>query len=219
MTSIVTRPGIAGRSPTHGSTGWSSTLIAVNDSGQLHIFDTGGPGYRALWPSWLKEIDKTVDDVETVFLTHAHWDHIGAFASFPNARYVIGRHELDWANGPGRSNPYIEPSLVDGLIGTARVDVVDDEQTIAGVTVVATPGHTPGHISYLIDDGKQARVFCGDAIKDPDELAGGDFAITEDTAQSSQSRSKLTQLMAQGATLLLGHGDWTDQHPSGSRAI
>ena len=201
-------PGIPGRSPTHGSKGWSSTLIVLEDSDTLSVFDTGGPGYRALWPHWLADIERTLGDVTNVFLTHSHWDHVGAFASFPNARIFIGRNELDWASGPGRTNPYVEPNLVDGLIRSGRAETVDDGDRIGFVSVVATPGHTPGHVSYSIDDGNNGLTFVGDAIKDGGELHGGPFSITEDPPASAASRTRLLRLRDQGAHLLLGHDGW-----------
>ena len=204
----VAHAGVPGRSTSHGSKGWSSTLVILEESATLSVFDTGGPGYRALWPEWLAEIDRTAEDVHYVFLTHSHWDHVGAVASFSNARIFISRDELDWARGPGRSNPYVEPMLIDGLIRSGRVEAVHHGDRIGAVTVVATPGHTPGHVSYHIEDNGEGMTFVGDAIKDTAELGGGPFSITENPAASAESRVVLLKLRDRGARMLLGHDGW-----------
>jgi len=205
---VAAHPGVPGRSKTLGSSGWSSTLVILEESGTLSVFDTGGPGYRAMWPLWLADVGRTVEDVAQVFLTHSHWDHMGAFASFPSARIFIGRDELEWAAGAGRSNPYVEPTLVDGLVCSGRAEAVRDGDRIGAVAVIATPGHTPGHLSYTIDAGGNRLAFVGDAVKDEAELDGGPFSITEDAAASARSRTRLLELEQKGACLFLGHSGW-----------
>jgi N-acyl homoserine lactone hydrolase len=200
--------GIPARSDTHGSLGWSSALALATADGVL-LFDTGGPGYRAMWDAWLGRNRLSRDDVTSVYLTHSHWDHLGSAAWFPNASYVISRDEVDWARGAGRDDPYVEPFLLAGLLATGRVHDIAGDERVGPVYAIRTPGHTPGHLSYQFDapDGSP-RIFVGDALKYRSEFEGGAFGITSDPGKSDESRRALRTRWADGAALLFGHDGW-----------
>jgi glyoxylase-like metal-dependent hydrolase (beta-lactamase superfamily II) len=98
--------------------------------------------------------------VDTVVYTHLHLDHINASArpegdtwvlTFPNARFLV--REPEWHHWAGKNDPAgmyteTEESLRD------RVELFDSDQTVApGVSLLSTPGHTPGHNSVVISLG------------------------------------------------------------------
>jgi glyoxylase-like metal-dependent hydrolase (beta-lactamase superfamily II) len=115
------------------------------------------------------------ESVDTVILTHLHFDHVGGatfrddsgtHATFPRARHVVQRTELRDARSPHERNrasyfsENIDPLVKDGLF-----EEVDGEREVApGVRVVPTPGHTEGHQSVLVEAGDRAAFFCGDVI-------------------------------------------------------
>jgi glyoxylase-like metal-dependent hydrolase (beta-lactamase superfamily II) len=105
--------------------------------------------------------------VDTVVLTHLHTDHIGwavdgGVPYFPNASYLIGRADVD---AIGRLNPGVASWLLDPLRRAGQLSTVDgDRRLAAGVRLVATPGHTPGHQSVLLTSGDEPVLFTGDLL-------------------------------------------------------
>ncbi|WP_169582070.1 MULTISPECIES: MBL fold metallo-hydrolase [Microbacterium] len=207
---LIFRPGVPALSPTYGSLGWSSVGIVVHGD-DLLLLDTGGPGYRALWDQWLGELSADRHDVTAVLLTHSHWDHLGAAPHFPNARYVMTAEEYAWAVTGGATSPYVDSVTVAHLRATGRLDLVAGGDQVGPVEVLATPGHTPGHLSFAVTTADGRDVFAGDAIKDTRELLTGVFAITQDAAASETSRQLLCDELFAGARLLLGH---SGTHPA-----
>jgi N-acyl homoserine lactone hydrolase len=108
-------------------------------------------------------------DVETVILTHLHWDHAGNCDLFPDARVVVQQDELRYAISPGRFfrksflapqsgwgiPPYLQPNLT---------TVVGARQIHPGVRVVPVPGHTPGSQAVVVDTAYGTFCIGGDAI-------------------------------------------------------
>jgi glyoxylase-like metal-dependent hydrolase (beta-lactamase superfamily II) len=125
-------------------------------------------------------------DVDTVFCTHLHCDHVGWNTrqangrwapTFPNARYLVGRNELaDWmARRDAGSAPAIHIlALQDSVLPVVEaglVDLVDDGYDVAeGLTLTPLPGHTPGQMGLRIERRDGRAVFCGDALHSPVQI-------------------------------------------------
>jgi len=111
-------------------------------------------------------------DVRWVVLTHLHQDHDGGLHHFPNAEFIVSQAEWNFALGfKGRLNGYLNqrwpgdfaPTLVDfdggpfgSFSGHSKLGDTGD------VTLVPTPGHSPGHMSVLLQDGATTLMFAGD---------------------------------------------------------
>ena len=113
-------------------------------------------------------------DVDIVLNTHLHFDHAGGdtfrredgavVPSFPGARYVVQKGELDFAQGRNERirasyltenfEPVTQAGLWDLVEGAAEVT--------RGVRVVPTPGHTPFHHSVIIESEGETACFLGD---------------------------------------------------------
>ncbi len=106
----------------------------------------------------MAEHDLSPADVRMVINTHLHFDHCGQNAVFKHAPFYIQRPELERA----RREETVAAQWFD--FAGARFELVDGDAEIAdGVRVVATPGHTVGHQSVLIDTADGGAVMIGDA--------------------------------------------------------
>jgi N-acyl homoserine lactone hydrolase len=106
----------------------------------------------------LAEHDLSPVDVRIVINTHLHFDHCGQNAVFKHAPFYVQRTELERA----RSEEQLTSEWFD--FAGARFELVDGDAEVAdGVRVVATPGHTVGHQSVLVDTPGGGVVMIGDA--------------------------------------------------------
>ena len=106
----------------------------------------------------LEQLGLKPDDVKAMAVSHTHPDHTGNVELFPQATLYVQKAEYDW---PGANNePRFKPSHpVEQLTGDK--DVFGD----GSVTILSTPGHTPGHQSLLVKLPKTgAVVLSGDAV-------------------------------------------------------
>ncbi|HVX94438.1 MAG TPA: MBL fold metallo-hydrolase [Polyangia bacterium] len=127
----------------------------------------------------LREIGVAPDSIDTVVMTHLHFDHSGGTTRrsasgalepvFKNAKHVVQRLEWEDASHPHERNraSYLGENI--GPLGElGLLQLVDGETEIApGVRVVPTPGHTRGHQSVLIgsqDRGAERAIFLGDVV-------------------------------------------------------
>jgi N-acyl homoserine lactone hydrolase len=112
----------------------------------------------------LKEVGLSVSDIKMVILTHMHWDHTGALRFFPHCPIVVQREEHRFAFNP---DPFISaPYMPNHFHHPVNYRLFDGDGFVApGVSVIKTPGHTPGHQSVLINlvDGRYF-LFPGDAM-------------------------------------------------------
>ncbi|OGL60214.1 MAG: hypothetical protein A3J27_01865 [Candidatus Tectomicrobia bacterium RIFCSPLOWO2_12_FULL_69_37] len=89
-------------------------------------------------------------DVETVILSHLHWDHFGAARLFPEARFHLQRRELGFWRGPAGEHAFLRHYLADlgdaaWLEEEGRLHLLEGDAEIApGVSVHPVGGHTPG---------------------------------------------------------------------------
>ena len=97
--------------------------------------------------------------VVAIFLTHTDFDHVAALDLFANAKIYISKAEEQMVNGKTPRFVVINNKRI------AHYELLDDNQTInvSGLKVrgIATPGHTPGAMSYVIND---AYLFVGDTM-------------------------------------------------------
>jgi glyoxylase-like metal-dependent hydrolase (beta-lactamase superfamily II) len=148
-----------------GGFGWSTiSLLSVGDRRML--IDTGPASRRANLVRALADHSLELEDIDTVILTHLHWDHCQNTDLFRNARIVLHPTELDYARNPNRGDRSAAWYIAD-MLGKMKVEPVSDGDTIAeGVSVVDTPGHTKGHISVLLETDGDKVLVTGDALPD-----------------------------------------------------
>lgn len=138
--------------------------------------------------------------VHTVLLTHSDEDHVGGLAAFPNAKVYISEEEVQLLDG--RTNRFL---MFGNSLGGREYTILPKVDFLVQhtlVQVVPLPGHTPGHVGYILDE---SRFFIGDAASlQNGELAPFNALFEMDKAVATESRKTIAKLM-QGRTLYTAH--------------
>lgn len=199
--------------------GYVNAFLIVADDG-LALVDSGLPKKKDTLLGAVAAVSKQPADLKHVLVTHHHIDHMGSLGDIKDAcdakSYV---HPADSAIVRGEQpQPGPNPSSLLGKIAgpvisrmgpkptTAAVDIeVSDGEELpiaGGIKVVHTPGHTPGHVSYLLPSRKV--VFVGDAAANLLRLGLPIGMFTVDREQAKESIRKLAGLEFDVACF--GHG-------------
>lgn len=155
----------------------------------------------------LKELNIERSGVVAVFLTHSDRDHSAGLRVFESAKVFLPKDEEPLATGRTRR------MLIFGNRMDVAYETVADDQTIAagGATVrcLATPGHTPGSMCYIVDD---RYLFTGDTMSLVNGHAGtfSDF-FNMDSATQRESLKRLATLPGI-AYVFTGHHGVTDDY-------
>jgi len=149
----------------------------------------------------LERLGLKPDDVKMMAVSHTHPDHTGNVELFPQATLYVQKAEYDW---PGANNePRFKPSHpVEQLTGDK--DVFGD----GSVTILSTPGHTPGHQSLLVKLPKTgAVVLSGDAVHFKDNWDNRRVpSMNANKDQSAASMQKIADtLTKEKAQLWINH--------------
>ncbi|MGY4398296.1 N-acyl homoserine lactone hydrolase [Sphingomonas sp. UYAg733] len=111
----------------------------------------------------LTELGLKSADIAMVGVSHYHFDHIGQLDSFPGAKLLIGKGDLDAAKAGA---PGVNPApFAPWIKGTAKSEGVTGDKDIFGdgsVTMIDLPGHTPGHHALLVRLKDRAFLLSGD---------------------------------------------------------
>jgi len=179
--------GYPGKTVCHGGLGWS-TIALIRGNGRVALVDTGGFGVRPLLQSRLKQRGLGAADVTDLLLTHAHHDHMVNWTLFSGARIVIGADELTWAAAEPWGETPVPELYVRELKGWRTVHpAAEGEEVLPGMTAHLAPGHTPGHLLYLLKGTEHDVIFTGDAAKNRAELTCRRADASYDAAVSTVS--------------------------------
>jgi N-acyl homoserine lactone hydrolase len=182
--------GFPGKSVCHGGLGWS-TVVLLRGEGRVVLIDTGSFNMRRFILDQLERHHLSPADVTDVLLTHAHYDHSINWIMFANARIVIGDDELAWAATQPFGHPLVPELYIRDLALSPRAQTVrDGEQVFPGMTAHMAPGHTPGHLIFVLSTPTCDVIFTGDAAKNRAELISGtvDMTMNEDASVASIAR-------------------------------
>jgi len=194
--------------------------LILDDAGDATLVDTGIPGMQDDFAAALKTLGLGWSDVKQIVVTHHDLDHIGslpAIVAATGAEVLALEAEVPYVQGekPGQKQP--SPEMIASMPPEMQARfahppkatvtrVLHDSEVLdfaGGVRVVATPGHTVGHLSlYVQQDGV---LITGDAMTSADgRLNGPGERMTPDMPEALRSVQKLAQLPA--STVLTYHG-------------
>jgi len=199
--------GYPGKTVCHGGLGWS-TIALIRGRGRVALVDTGGFGVRPLLLTRLKERGLKPADVTDLMITHAHHDHMVNWTMFAHARIVIGANEMAWAGKEPWGVTPVPELYVTGLANWKTLSTVaEGDEVMPGMTAHLVPGHTPGHLMYVLSGSERDVIFTGDAAKNRAELTCGRADASYDAAVSSKSIAAIWTMWRRrpGSMLVPGH--------------
>ena len=167
------------------------------------------------------------ETIDYVLCTHLHVDHVGWnttlvdgqwMPTFPQSRYLMGRQEYDYwleeaQSGANATDPLADMQAevmresIAPVFAAGLVDLIDiDHRLCPEISLVSTPGHTPGHISVRIDSEGQSALITGDFVHHPCQLAHPEWYTyaDSDAALSTETREREFAALAGSETLVIG---------------
>jgi glyoxylase-like metal-dependent hydrolase (beta-lactamase superfamily II) len=175
-------------------------LVDAGDAGKWQ--PTGGRLARNLQAAGIE-----AGSIDTVVFTHLHPDHLWGITDadnenliFPNAEYVVAEPELAFWDNPEVPDHW--PRDIFGWLAQtnlAHIEKIRDRistvgaaaEALPGITFMPTPGHTPGHVSILLESDGETLLSAGDLFADPligFERPQWNWGIDIDAEQGTASR-------------------------------
>ncbi len=155
--------------------------------------------------------------IDRVVCTHLHVDHVGWNTmlvdgawqpTFPNARYLFGADEYDhWQGETGGDRPQIMAESVQPIFDAGLVDLVAvDHRICPEIRLMPTRGHTPGHVSVVIESRGETAIITGDMMHHPVQVARPDWtpSFDSDKAAARETRKAFLGDMADKPVLIIG---------------
>jgi len=155
----------------------------------------------------LNEHSITPDSIDTVILSHLHFDHAAGVTLLPNARVIVQKQEWEDANNnrSTMSKTYL-PRVLNSI--RDRVELVDGDCTVCDdIQLTVRKGHTWGLQSIEFNDGDGTVCFCSDVMPTQNH-AGLAYSMGYDMLPWDNAQTKkhlLTQAHAEGWRLVLYH--------------
>ena len=203
----------AGLPDTHSPLTFTAWAIKVGD--QMALIDSGTGGHPIYGQGNGKLLQSMVaagldpKAMKTILLTHLHGDHIYGLMNhetnaqvFPNAEIVVPAAELQWWTRPGVESLDLGPTRkglaqrIQATIATWKnVRPFDGEpELLPGVHAVRAPGHSPGHVTYLIaSSGRQFLISSDVTVLALQISTNPDWqqAIDQDPQMAAETRRKI----------------------------
>lgn len=194
--------------------------FAIRSQGQTILVDTGmGPELPGHLLEELAKKGVDIHEISVVAITHLHPDHVGwnldqgageVSPTFPKARYLIPKGDWDHFRKPQVLDH--APHVRDKVLPLDKLGVLDlmegDTNITSEVTMVPTPGHTPGHMSVAIVSQGERAFILGDIANYPPQAqeTAWEFIFDYDNELARKTREAvLGQLERDGSVVGAGH--------------
>lgn len=169
----------------------------------------------------LDALDIAPEDVTHVVFTHGHPDHLwGVLDDFDDPMFYEAVHMMGTAEHAYWTNPETAETIGEARASFAagaarRLEVIGEDMVLfdagdvvlPGITAVATPGHTPGHMAFHIADGAQQAMVVGDAIGNPHVAfakPGWSSGSDQDMETAAKTRVGLLDRLASDEMTMVG---------------
>ncbi|MES3000763.1 MAG: MBL fold metallo-hydrolase [Pseudomonadota bacterium] len=143
-----------------------------------------------------------VEDIDFVFCTHLHMDHVGWntrlvngrwVPTFPNARYIFSKGEFDhWSAEHEKSPDVAMEDSVFPVVEAGQSELVEDDFELGDhIRLQPTPGHTPHHVAVQIREKEDIRaVVTGDLIHSPIQTRYPELCLKGDMDKPVAARTR-----------------------------
>ncbi len=201
------------------------TCVGNDKARHYALFDN----HKGPFLSQLAEAGFPAESIDTVLCTHLHVDHVGWntrlvdgswIPTFPNARYLFSRIEWEYWNqrflsGETANTDWakildIPHVMTDSVLPIIEADmhilVEMDYHLTSEVSLMATPGHTPGHVSVSIHSKGKEAIITGDIFHHPIELEYPELPsnFDVDTKAAARTRKEFFKTQCGRNVLILG---------------
>jgi glyoxylase-like metal-dependent hydrolase (beta-lactamase superfamily II) len=151
------------------------------------------------------------DSVNTVVCTHLHVDHVGWntmkegdkwVPTFPRARYLIGKTEFEhWSKEGDEEQQAILSDSVKPIFDAGLAQTVEMTHRISPeIRLMPTTGHTPGHVSVVIESKGETAIITGDMMHHPCQIAHPEWSSNFDSDKEAAAVTRRAMLK-----------DWADK--------
>src|SRR5579859_7705029 len=177
----------------------------------------GGNPLATSFLQQLAEAGWSRDSVDVVVCTHLHVDHVGWntmlvdgewVPTFPRARYLIGKREFEhWSEEGDEEQMAILGDSVRPIFDAGLAQLVEMDHSVSPeVRLTPTPGHTPGHVSVMIESEGQQAVITGDMTHHPCQMAHTDWSppFDSDPNAAATMRRRMFAEWADRPILVIG---------------
>lgn len=206
----------------HWLDGGSSNLYLIIEDAGLTLVDAGMPKRQQLVLDTIQQINRSPSELTRIVVTHADVDHVGSLAAIQKATgakiFASAATAEFLVQGKSPNHlPWYMQFAVDTFFGykpvsAAMIETVEEGDilpVLGGLTVMATPGHTPDHHAFFCPSA--GVLFAGDALNTRDgRINPSPPRLTADQEAAAQSAIRLLELAP--ATIACGHGHPSSNH-------
>ena len=176
-----------------------STVVVLRSASRTILFDTGPYAYRPILQGRLRKAGIEPASVDTIVLSHIHWDTIANVDLFPNAEIIVHERELAHADATASAHALM-PGYATRILRKLKLEPVNSAYSVTdGVALIELFGHTPGSVGLLCGD----TLLAGDAVSCAGEAAGREPHEAHHNPEEAQA--SLTRALALAAVIYPGH--------------
>lgn len=167
------------------------------------LVDPAHVGRRTFLQDALGARGLTVEDIDKVVLTHAHWDHVQNIDVFEHAPIYLHAEERMYSRRPHR-NDWATPAWTGDMLERMTIEEIEEgDEIIPGVGIVGMPGHTVGSVGVTVNNADGISLITGDA------LHYASVALTRDNPlvfwDDTQARASIDKALGLANIIYPGH--------------